>query len=176
MKNDWLILGIAAVGLLSLAVLTVGAQSLQPTSPTYTWSGELVAFDEGARMMTVKARAVGQQALQDLPSFKSGDRVVLTWSGFDSYSDGIARVARYEASKKWSEPFTFPVEFVAYDSAHQYMTFKFQPPAASVDAIKKVKPGEWITTTTRHRPASEVDAIVTVNSFVTTSPANATTD
>ena len=65
--------------------------------------------------MTVKTRVVGDQALAELPHFKSGDRIVLTWSGFDTYADAISTAVRYDASKKWNEPFTFPVEFVAYE-------------------------------------------------------------
>ena len=90
-----------------------------------------MGFDANGRTITVKSRVVGDQALAELPHFKSGDRIVLTWSGFDTYADAISRAVRYDASKKWNEPFTFPVEFVAYE--RQYVTFKFQVPAASVD-------------------------------------------
>ena len=130
MRNTWTLLAIVTFGVLALTVIGVGAQSLHPTSETYSWSGELVGFDAGGRTMTVKTRVVGDQALAELPHFKSGDRIVLTWSGFDTYADAISRAVRYDSSKKWNEPFMFPVEFVAYE--RQYVTFKVQVPAARV--------------------------------------------
>ena len=167
MRNTWTLLAIASFCVLALTALRVGAQSVQPTSPTYSWSGELVGFDADGRTITVKSPVVGEQALAELPRFKAGDRIVLTWSGFDTYADAISRAVRYDAVKKWSEPFTFPVEFVGYEGARQYVTFKFQVPAASVAAIKALKPGEWVTATSRHRPSSESDAIVAVNGYTT---------
>jgi len=165
MRNTSVLLGIATFCVLALTAIRVGAQSVQPTSDAYSWSGELVQFDANGRTITVKSRVVGDQALAELPTFKSGDRIVLTWSGFDTYADAISRAVRFDAAKKWSEPFTFPVEFVAYESPRQYVTFKFQVPAGSVDALKSVKPGEWVTATSRHRPASESEAIMAVNAY-----------
>src|SRR5437016_5689938 len=174
MRNTWMLLAIVTFSVLGLAAIRVGAQSVQPTSETYSWSGELVGFDTSGRTITVKSRVVGDQALAELPHFKSGDRIVLTWSGFDTHADAISRAVRYDGAKKWNEPFTFPVEFVAFESPRQYVTFKFQVPATSVDAVKSVKPGEWITATSRHRPSSETEAITAVNAY-TASPSRATT-
>jgi hypothetical protein len=150
---------------LALTVIRVGAQSWQPTSDTYTWSGELVALDPGTRTLTVKSPVVGDQGREHFPQFKPGERIVLTWSGFDTYADGISRAIRYDASKTWSEPFTFPVEFVAYEPDRRYATFKFLVPAGSVTALDGMKPGEWVTTTSKHRAATEADAITTVNPY-----------
>ena len=165
MKNTWMFLAIVTFSVLTLIAVRVGAQSVQPTSETYAWSGELVGFDASGRTITVKSLVVGDQALKELPQFKAGDRIVLTWSGYDTYADAISRAVRFDAAKKWSEPFTFPVEFVAYESPRQYVTFKFQVPVGSVDAVKSVKPGEWVTATSRHRPASESEAIMAVNAY-----------
>jgi hypothetical protein len=152
---------------LALTIIRVGAQSLQPTSETYTWSGELVAFDPSTRIVTVKSPVVGDQGREQFPRFKPGDRIVLTWSGFDTYADGISRAVRYEVSKTWSEPFTFPVEFVAYEPDRRYATFKFVVPAISVHALGAVKPGGWVTTTAKHRAASETETITMVNPYGT---------
>jgi hypothetical protein len=138
---------------------------VQPTSDTYSWSGELVGFDANGRTITVKSRVVGEQALTELPRFTAGDRITLTWSGFDTHADAISRAGRYDGAKKWNEPFTFPVEFVAYESPRQYLTFKFQVPASSVEALKSVTPGEWVTAISRHRPSSESEAITAVNAY-----------
>jgi hypothetical protein len=177
MRKTWMLLVVVvSFCVLALTAIRAGAQSPQPISPTYTWSGELVSLDAAGRNLTVKSRVVGEQALAELPRFKSGDRIVLTWSGYDSAADGILRVVRYDAAKKWSEPFTFPVEFAAYEEPRQYVTFKFQVPAASVAATQSVKPGEWITSTARHRPASEAEAITAVRAYTDTSAAATTTN
>ena len=89
----------------------------------------------------------------------------LTWSGFDTYANAILRAERYEANKKWNEPFTFPVEFVAYESPRQYVTFKFQVPGGSVEPLKSVKTGEWVTATSKHRASNETEAITAVNAY-----------
>src|SRR4029079_3708815 len=144
-----------------------GAQSVQPTSETYSWPAELVNLDPNGRTITVKSRVVGDQALAELPHFNSGDRIVLTWSGFDTYADAISRAVRYDAAKKWNEPFMFPGEFVAYEP--QYVTYKVQIPSSSVEPLPPIKPGEWVTAITRHRPASEAEAITTVHAYVVSS-------
>jgi hypothetical protein len=172
MRHDWTVLAVATFCVLALAAVRLGAQSVVPTSPTYSWSGELVAFDPATRTMTVKSRVVADQARGEMPHFKAGDRIVITWSGFDMYSDGIARASRYDATKKWSDPFTFPVEFVAYEEPRQYMTFKFQVPAGSVDKVKSVKAGEWVTGIAKHRPVSEAEAITTVHAYSSPSSAS----
>ena len=167
MRNTWTLLAVTTFCVLALTAIRVGAQSVQPTSETYTWSGELVSFDANSRTITVKSRVVGDQALKELPQFKVGDRILLTWSGFDTYADAISRAVRYDAAKnkKWNEPFTFPVEFVACESPHQYITFKFEVPTSSVEAIRSLKPGEWVTATARHRPSHETEAITAVNAY-----------
>jgi hypothetical protein len=165
MKHEWTLLAIAVFCVLAAAAVRVGAESVQPTSPTYSWSGELVTFDANTRTMTVKSRVVADHARDEMPKFKAGDKIIVTWSGFDMYSDGISRVVRYDATKKWSDPFTFPVEFVTYEEPRQYVTFKFQVPAGSVDAVKSLKPGEWVTGIARHRPSSEAEAITTVHAY-----------
>ena len=175
MRNTSMLVAIATFCVLAFTAIRAGAQSVQPTSETYSWSGELVTFDSNARIITVQSRVVGDQALAELPHFKSGDRIVLTWSGFDTYADAISRAVRYDAGKKWNEPFTFPVEFVAYESPRQYVTFKFQVPAGSVDAIKSLKPGEWVTATAKHRPSSETEVITAVNAY-TASASRASTN
>jgi len=165
MRNTWMLLSITTFCVLALTAIRVGAQSVQPTSETYSWSGELVGFDASGRTLTVKSRVVGDQALAELPHFKAGDRIVLTWSGFDTYADAISRAVRHDASKKWNEPFTFPVEFVAYEPPREYVTFKFQVPVSSVDAVKSVKPGEWVTAISKHRASNETEAITAVNPY-----------
>ena len=174
MRKTWMRLAVVTFSLLALFAMRAAAQSVQPNSDTYSWSGELVAFDPTARTLTVKSRVVGDQALADLPHFKAGDRIVLTWSGIDRYADAISRAVRYDAAKKWNEPFTFAVEFVGYETPRQYVTFKIPVPVGSVDALKAVKAGEWVTSTSPHRPSSEAEAITAVRAY--TAASHASTD
>jgi hypothetical protein len=169
MRNISTLLGVVTFCVLALTAIGVGAQTLQPTSETYSWSGELVGFDANGRTVTVKSPVFGDQAIAEVARFNPGDRIILTWSGYDTYADSISRAVRYEAGKKWNEPFTFPVEFVAYESPRRYLTFKFQVPAGSVEALKSLKPGEWVTATSRHRPSSETEAITAVNAYTASS-------
>jgi hypothetical protein len=169
MRNTWMLLAMVVFSVLALIAVRVGAQAVQPTSETYSWSAELVGFDSSGRTITVKSRVVGDQALAELPQFKAGDRIVLTWSGFDTYADAISRAVRYDAGKKWNEPFTFPVEFVAYESPHQTVTFKFQAAAGIVEPLNSVKPGEWITVTSRHRPSNETEVTMAVRGYTASS-------
>jgi hypothetical protein len=175
MKNTWMLMAVATFCVLALTAIRVGAQSVQPTSETYSWSGELVAFDPPTRTLTVKSRVAGEQALEEMPRFRPGDKILLRWSGFDTYADAISRAVRYDAAAPWSEPFTFPVEFVAYESPRQYVTFKLQVPANSVNAVQSVKPGEWVTAIARHRPATEAEAITAVNAYTAAATASQST-
>jgi len=169
MRKTWMFLAVVTCSLLVLFATRAAAQSVQPHSDTYSWSGELVAFDPTARTITVKSRVVGDQALTELPHFKTGDRMLLTWSGIDAYADAISRAVRDDTARKWNEPFTFAVEFVAYEPQRQYVTFKSTVPVGSVDALKAVKPGEWVTATSRHRPSSEAEAITAVRAYTAAS-------
>jgi hypothetical protein len=176
MKTSWTLLPFITFCLLAVAAISVGAQTLRPSGETFAWSGELVSFDANTQMVTVKARVVGDQAIADLPHYKAGDRIVVTWSGYDTYADAISRAVRFDAAKKWSDAFTFPVEFVTYESEHHYVTFKFRVPMGSTDKVRAVKPGEWITATSRHRASTESEAITAVNPYVISSASKTNTN
>ena len=168
-RKNRMLLALAMFCVLALAaarLFAVPAQSTPASSNTYEWSGELVALDEPSRMLTVKTNVVGDQALKELPAFKPGERIALTFSGYDKYASGIYRVAKYDATKKSDERFTFPVEFVSYDTAHQYVTFKTQIPAEDIAKIKSLKPGEWVTATSQHGESAKTQPIVMIRPFV----------
>jgi hypothetical protein len=165
MKNSATLLAFATFAVLAITAIRVTAQSSKPTSEVFSWSGEVVEFDAKAPTVTVKSPVSGDQAHADLARFKSGDRIVLTWSGFDTYADGIARVARYDATEKSDAPFTFVAEFVSYEPQRRYVAVRFPVPSASVDGLSPIKPGHWVTATSRHRPASNTEALVAVNPY-----------
>lgn len=165
-RKSWTFLALLTMSLPIFMNSGLAAQSTHPAADTYTWSAELVSLDEGARILTVKARVVGDQPIAELPKFKAGDRILLTWSGYDKYADAINHVIRYDATKKTDQRFTFPVDFVAFDSGHQYVTFKAPVPADSIAKIKSLKPGEWVTATSPHTKTAESQPIVSVRPYV----------
>jgi hypothetical protein len=153
--------------------LTAGQAAAQstPAKPAteFSWSAELAALDEATRMVTVKARVVGDLAKTGFTSFKANERILLTWSGYDRYADAISRASRYDAAKKHDERFTFPVEYVSWDAGRQYLTFKVLVPADSVAKLKALKPGEWITATSPHGKTSDTQPVVSARPYVESS-------
>jgi hypothetical protein len=143
-------------------------QTAQSNNQTYVWNGELVAFDQGAKTVTVKSMVVGD-AVNELGKFKTGDRVLLSWSGFDKYASAINHAVRYDATKKSDERFTFPAEFVAFDAGAKYLTFKAPIPAESISKLQSLKPGQWITATTAHGKASDTQPIIAIREYNDTS-------
>jgi len=159
------VLVFATLGVLVLTS-TLSAQSRQLTDDTFSWSGELVALDESARIITVKSRVVGEQAPVEFGRLKAGERVLLTWSGFDKYADAIRGVESVNINKS-EERFTFPVEFVSFDAGRQYATFKVQIPETGIANLKSLKPGEWVTATSPHGPSSRSTPVVMIRPYVT---------
>lgn len=154
---------------LSFNALAQSPDARPAGSDTYQWSGELVSFDGTANTVTVKARIVDQDAAAEAKKFKVGDRVLLQWSGYDTYADAIRRVLPHTESRNANDRFLLPVELASSETPNQYLTFRLRMPAASASALKSVKPGEWITVTSSHKAVRETDAVVSARPYVTTS-------
>jgi hypothetical protein len=143
---------------------TMTAQSQSQTAAdTFIWHAELVAVDQGTGTFTVKARTLADAA-KEVARFKAGDKVVVTWSGVDKYADAIRLIARHDANQKMTDPFMFAVELASPDVQNDYVTFKFQAPNA-VGSVKSVKPGEWVTVTTKKGSPNDAHAIVSVEPY-----------
>jgi hypothetical protein len=141
------------------------AQSTQPTSEAFSWNAELVALDQNAKVITVKSPFVGEQAAAEFERMKTGERVMLTWSGYDKYADAIREV-RPVAVKKSEERFTFPAEFVSFDATRRYVTFKAQIPESGLANLKSLKAGEWVTATSPHGAAAKTNPITAIRPYV----------
>jgi hypothetical protein len=158
----------------ALAALTLGspvisaAQSSQKSGDTYEWSGEFVSADTAASTITVKARVAYQEALSQLKQFKPGERVWIVWSGLHDYSDAVRQFRRAEAGNKIGEDLVLPAELVSTEAPNQYVTVRLKVPGSGLAAIKAVKPGEWVTVTSRHRPSSDTEAVVEVKPYAAT--------
>jgi exosome complex RNA-binding protein Csl4 len=165
MSTQWM--HIALVG----TILTIGgpvlavAQSSQAKSDTYTWNGELVSLDTTAKTMTVKSRVAYQEAISELKHFKGGDRVWIVWSGIHDSSDAVRQVRRSETGRTIDEALVLPAELVSTEAPNQYVTIRVKVPESGLSAINTVKPGEWVTVTSRHRPSTDDEAIVAVRPY-----------
>jgi len=149
---------------IGVSVLSL-AQSSQPKGDTYTWNGELVSLDTTAKTMTVKSRVAYQEAISELKHFKAGDRVWILWSGIHDSSDAVRQVRRSEAGRKIEEDLVLPAELVSTETPNQYLTIRIKVPESAVAAIKTVKPGEWVTVTSRHKPTTDDDAVAAVRPY-----------
>ena len=165
---------IALVTILALGTPVSGTQSTQSASDTFTWVSELVSVDATARTMTVKSRIAYQEAVSGLKQFKAGEPVWVVWSGVSDYSDAVRQFRRPEANGRITENLVIPAELVSPEATNQYVTLRVKVPEAGLAAIASVKPGEWVTVTSRQRPATEADAVVGVQPYSRSSTATTT--
>ena len=154
----------AALLVLNLAVCA-SARSERSATDSYEWRGQFVAFDDVAKMITVKSPAVGEALLAQLPTFKAGDKIVLKWSGFDNYASAIIGASPFKAGQSAEARFAFPVEFVSVDTVLGYVTFKAPIPVESVERVKSLRHGEWITGVSVHGAGSYTQPIAMVRGF-----------
>ena len=171
MSKNWSVAVLAFVLTIGGAVFA-GAQSSQTTSDTYTWNGEFVSLDTTAKTMTVKSRVAYQEAISELKNFKAGDRVWIWWSGVQDSSDAVRQIRRPETGRKIDENLMLPAELVSTEAPNQYITIRVKVPETGLSAVKAVKPGEWVTVTSRHRPSTDDEAVVAVRPY----GANTTTE
>ena len=164
----WSPLGDVAVLLLATTMVASAAGAAQSTakdSGTYTWFGELVSIDKTA--LTVKARMAYPEAVAELKQFKPGERVWVIWSGVLDYSDAVRQI-RHAEPGTIDDKLVLPAELVSTEAANQYVTLRIAVPESSAAAIRAVKPGEWVTVTSRHRPATDSEAVVAVAPYGST--------
>lgn len=144
------------------------AQAMVQTKDSFSWSAELVALDESSKTLTVKVSGWGEHLAADFGRLKAGERVMLRWSGYDTYADSIVRGLRL-ADVKADEKFTFPAEFVSFDPERKYITFKVSVPETSLANIKMLKPGEWVTATSPHGASAKTAPLSAVRPYVISS-------
>ncbi len=143
----------------ALTLFGVSGAAADQASGTYTWSAELVAFDEAEAMATVRARLV-EGSLAELDGLNAGDPIVLTWSGVYSAAAGILTI---EPGQTASERFEMPVEFVSLEG--RYLTFRTPLPADSVDQVAGLAPGQWVTATSPHAAWDRSAVVLDIRGF-----------
>jgi hypothetical protein len=127
-----------------------------------------VSVDSAASTLTVKSRIAYPEAVSELKQFKPGEKVWVVWSGIRDYSDAMRQVRPVSAGNKIAEDLVLPAELVSTEAPNQYVTIRVKVPETSVAAIKDVKPGQWVTVTSRHRPSTESEAVVAVKPYSST--------
>ena len=162
MWTRWTRIAALATTLTAGVPVLAAAQSSLTKSETYTWNGEFVSHDETAMTMTVKSRVAYPEAIAELKHFKAGDRVWIVWSGAQDSSDAVRQVRRFESGRTIDENLVLPAELVSTEAPHSYITIRVKARESALAAVKAVKPGEWVTVTSRHRPASDTEAVVAV--------------
>ena len=139
---------------------------------TYRWTGELVALDEAAGMLTVKARFLSPAVPAASDGLRAGDEILLTWSGFGNRASGIWSLARDEGSRSAAGGLAgnesasgatgpadggarFPLRavFEAIDAGTRYLTFRAPLPEAGRSAVRTLTRGAWVRLTSPRHPA-----------------------
>jgi len=145
---------------------SLAAQSRQSANEAFTWNAELVALEENARIVTVKAPILTDRVSTDFEPLKAGERITLRWSGYQDYADSIAQAIRSTGVNNADGRFTFPVDYVSFDAARRYVTFKVQIPENEIHKIKSLKPGEWVTGTSPQGAASKTTPVIAIRPYV----------
>ena len=129
----------------------------------YTWSAELVSFDQASKTLTAKVRVDNPADVQSLHLMK-GDPITLTWTGI-TWGAGIRGVARGHEASASADALTLPAQYVGTDSEDNYITFQVPVPSASISKIQALKPVDWITATSRRQAADPNAAVVAIRGY-----------
>jgi len=133
---------------------------------TYRWDGEFVALDEVTGALTVKSRVASPSGLAALADARTGEPIVITWSGYDSQANAIRGAMRDDGSGLWgSNRFLLRATFVEADAAGRYLTFKVAVPEGSLETVRALVQGAWASVTSPHHPADAAPAVMTVTAY-----------
>ena len=133
----------------------------------YRWHGELVALGTDAQTLTVKSRIVSGDGLADVAGLRRGDPIVITWSGFDTWANGIRAVAADDGAGLAPEDrFRLRAKFEGMDPGGGYLTFKVSGRSSRLTAARLLTPGSWATMTSPHRPAHGPAGVEMVEAYV----------
>ncbi len=157
-------------GLVLCLVALQGVAAAEPDTTAYQWHGELVSLDDGA--MVVRARIVSSEGLADLQLLQHGEAIVVNWSGFGDRANGIRFVTPEYPDT--DDRFHLAAEFVEADLATSYLTFKVRTSDDSLDALRDVEPGTWVTVTSPHKTMVKGHSVLAIDAFDASRSANAT--
>ena len=155
-------------------LLAIAAYSPSPEwrpAPTrgasYRWQGELVSLDEATGTLTVRSRVASPAGLAAVAGAKSGDPIVINWSGFESRASGIRGALPDDGSGLWgSNRFLLQATFVKADDTSRYLTFKTRVPVESMGTVRSLRRGSWASVTSPHHPSDGSPAVLSVDAYV----------
>ena len=133
---------------------------------TYRWDGELVALDETAGALTVRAQIVSTEAVAAASGLAVGQPIVITWSGHEHEASGINAVAADDGSGLWgSDRYLLRATFEAVAADGRQLTFRVPLPEDNRDAVQGLAEGTWVRMTSPHHPADARPALLAVNAY-----------
>lgn len=147
-----------------------GAPDTRPApkrGAAYGWQAELVALDEAAGSLTVKARAASSEGLAAVADAAAGDPIVITWSGGESYASGIRSAVPDDGSGLWgSNRFVLSATFVDVDATGRYLTFDTPMPQKSLSAVRALKRGDWASLRSPHHPGDGLPSVLSAAPYL----------
>ena len=174
----------------ALLTCVVGAAATVTAAPaadeTYRWHGELVALDEAAGTVALEAPVVAPDGLGAAADLQPGERIVITWAGFENQASGIRAVMRDdgadlsatrepagseasvdEAAAAEEEPAAFVLRaaFLGFDADDGKLEFEAALPMESLGVVRALTPGAWVTATSLHQPTKSDAALLAVGAY-----------
>lgn len=144
-----------AAGLLTASFAAHAANGTNEDQ-SYTWSAELVSYDEDARAMTVRAPVETHAEIENLSSFSEGDRVTIVWTG-RFWAAGVRDIVRNADS---AEGFLkLPAEFVGAEDDGSYVSFRVRVPSDDASRIASVEPGDEVRVRSPRSASSRRNAV-----------------
>ncbi len=166
MKKTALLTIFIGLTLCWLVILVAEALAQPVKGQSYSWSGEVLMYDEKGKTVTVKAPYL-EHINRYIGEFTRGDRVVLNWATpRPGETEAIRYIGRYEPSTvaKWG--YVLPVEFVSADTTTRQLTFTVAIPSKAARTLRKVPPGGWIKVTTPFDQPNERASILAVEATI----------
>ena len=84
-----------------------------------------------------------------------------TWNGEFVSLDTTAKTMTVKSRVAYQEAISQLEHFKAGD----YITTRVKVPESAMSAIKTVRPGEWVTVTSRHRPSTDDEPVVAIRPY-----------
>jgi hypothetical protein len=128
--------------LVVFVLLSVRLLAQMPAYDRYTWTGDVVSYDQAANVLTVKAR-YREHVNAYIGRFTRGDKLVLVWATpKPGETEAITYIEKYDPkSAVLKIGYVLPAEFLGADPAHFQLTFALTPPPNAAAVLKTARPG-----------------------------------
>ena len=148
------LVGAACAAACALGAGMLGAQEAR----SYDWYAELVAVDQAAQTMTVKAQTE-EAVARYVGNYEPGDKLMLTWVPVEGEADTIIYTPKYEVMRGIEDGYILPAEFVSADTDNHSLTFRTSVPDGMLASIAGVQAGQWIRVTVPMHQPEEIAAL-----------------